>query len=432
MNPPWGARLNHDADHYRNIGYRLARGQFNSWDLFVEWTIKTFPNGSTVAAIVPDSFFLKQHSGTRRMLFEETQLKAVIRIGEGWFPSVFRGATLLIYQIGEDIDKSVYLLRLDNQTAKKMRSGLMEPMKVFRERAVCLDACELDLGDNYEISFPGTTSIRSTIHKIERRRGSWTSWFEIGRGVEIGANGKVQRCKNCKIYVPPMKNARPCEKCGDNRWDTEYIIESVAGEKQGNLIVGRDVKRYSATPSRHLMESATGINYKDRRIYQSPKLLIRKTGLGIVAGIDLTGAYTNQVVFNYVPNQSAEPWVIYFVEAMLCSRLILAYHIFQSGEDQWRSHPYVTPTIIARFPIIKPANRNELKQAREIGRLAKLRHSAAGSEAVVLETEIDRNIENMYGLDAADRNHIEVILSGVQNLRAFSHLQKDTLNLGAK
>ena len=50
MNPPWGADMSAQASALRELGYTLARGQFDSWDLFVEWSIRVHAAGTVVAA----------------------------------------------------------------------------------------------------------------------------------------------------------------------------------------------------------------------------------------------------------------------------------------------------------------------------------------------------------------------------------------------
>lgn len=425
MNPPWGAKLDHDAAHYRDRGYSLARGQFNSWDLFVEWTLNAFVDGVTVAAIVPDSIFLGQHSDTRKMLVEKSQLKAIVRIGEGWFPGVFRGATLLVYKVGGKTDNPVDLCKIDNETAKEIRRGFVDPMQIFRERSLGLRRDEFCIGADYQFAFPGVTKIRETMESINQKRGDWANWFRVGRGVEIGSNGKIQTCKSCGVSVPKMKSLRPCAKCGAVDWNFRSIVDVADSNNISNLILGRDVRRFSANPSRKLETSATGINYKDPSLYDSPKLLIRKTGLGLVAGIDFTGAYTNQVVFNYVPKGETESWVIYYVEAMLCSRMILAYHISRTGENQWRSHPYVTPSVISALPILVPRTESDIEKAQDIADIARSLHSSVDEDTAEIEEIINSRIEKLYDLSAEDKTNIESVLSEVQDLEAFAHIRRN-------
>ena len=84
----------------------------------------------------------------------------------------------------------------------------------------------------------------------------------------------------------------------------EQIIDR-GGQPRGAswipLIAGEDVRRYCATPSRVIRVDVRGIAYKDPAIYKGPKLLVRKTGIGISAAVDRTDSFTTQVVFHYKP-----------------------------------------------------------------------------------------------------------------------------------
>ena len=65
-----------------------------------------------------------------------------------------------------------------------------------------------------------------------------------------------------------------------------------------NLIyVGENVKRYGIEGGYYIKTAVPGINYKNLKMYTPPKLLIRKTGLGIYASIDYTGSMTSQTVY---------------------------------------------------------------------------------------------------------------------------------------
>lgn len=63
------------------------------------------------------------------------------------------------------------------------------------------------------------------------------------------------------------------------------------------IIVGEDIFRYRTRCKSYIQLGLNGINYKDNKLYEGNKILIRKTGVGITAGIDYNNCMTNQVVY---------------------------------------------------------------------------------------------------------------------------------------
>ena len=57
-NPPWGADVGFSPADLRALGYKLAKGQFDSFDLFVELCLSVAPEGAVLAFILPDAPFV--------------------------------------------------------------------------------------------------------------------------------------------------------------------------------------------------------------------------------------------------------------------------------------------------------------------------------------------------------------------------------------
>ena len=73
------------------------RGQFDSYELFIELGRRLLREGGMLGFIIPDSITLPEHELLRRMLLEQTALTRLLRAGEGIFPSVFRAAFFLCF-----------------------------------------------------------------------------------------------------------------------------------------------------------------------------------------------------------------------------------------------------------------------------------------------------------------------------------------------
>jgi adenine-specific DNA-methyltransferase len=425
MNPPWGAELDASAAALRKAGYTLANGQFDSWDLFVEWTVRALAPGTVVAAILPDAVFAPEHTATRRLLLERAQLQVVARLGEGWFGGVFRGVAVLVYTTGGRTHAPVRTVRIDHQARRRIFTGrstleaeaagvahqvdpagwITHPQAVFHATASAFDS-------------PWTSS-------IEARGGPWTDWFDVGRGVEMGAAGELFRCDLCGAHRGPSRETYRCRRCG--RPTTWTLVEAIADRPTGDgwvqLIVGRDVRRYAVQPSRWLRTGLEGVAYKDAAVYRRPKLLVRKTGLGLNAAVDYSGAHTTQVVFHFVPRTDTPEWVLHYVEGVLCSKVMLAFHLSRTGETEWRSHPYVTPKVLTTLPVPVPDHDSSLIQALAISEAVRALREAPVHERPAREDAVDDLVAGLFSLDAQGCTWVEQALAQTQSLDAFAHLQ---------
>lgn len=432
MNPPWGADMTGRTPRLRQAGYTLANGQFDSWDLFVEWTLREPAPGTIVAAILPDSIFQPEHHATRRLLLENSQLNVVARLGEGWFDDVFRGVAVLVYTTGTATTAPVRTVRIDHAARRRIFAGKTTLTAEAAQSGHTMDPARWAADPHAR--FGATTSVSDSpwAGVLDASGGDWTRWFTIGRGVEMGASGELHRCDRCGWHRGPTKDSSVCRNCG-RPTDWHPVRAITAGPVSGSvpLIVGRDVRRYGAEPSRWLRTDLAGVAYKDADLYTRPKLLVRKTGLGLNAAVDRSGSHTNQVVFHYVPRPEAPDWVLHYVEGVLCSRTMLAFHLSRTGETEWRSHPYVTPKVLATLPVPVPDDEQTLRQARTIADAAAPLHRAGDAPACgeqrpdrpALEQRVDELVAGLYGLDDDGCAWVDAVLAQTQTLDAFAHLR---------
>lgn len=424
MNPPWGADLSGQASQLREWGYTLANGQFDSWDLFVEWSLRAVPANTLVAAILPDSLFLPEHVATRRLLLQRSQLNVVARLGEGWFDGVFRGVAVLTYTTGRPTTAPVRTIRIDHAARRRIVRG---ETTLAHEGA--LGAHTIDPGrwtDDTQAAFHASVPAFDSPWPdvMAAHGGPWVNWFVVGRGVEMGARGELFRCERCGWHRGPSRNASFCKNCQrPSEWSLVQAITSEEVPGAVPLIVGRDVRRYTVEPSRWLRTGLIGVSYKDPALYRCPKLLVRKTGLGLNASVDRSGSHTNQVVFHYVPRDDAPDWAMHYVEGVLCSKVMLALHLARSGETEWRSHPYVTPKVLATLPVPVPSGAEAISQAKAIAAEAAALHESPASDRVAREQRVDELVAGLYGLDADGCAWVEHALAQTQTLDAFAHVR---------
>jgi hypothetical protein len=165
-----------------------------------------------------------------------------------------------------------------------------------------------------------------------------------------------------------------------------------------------------------------GINYKRPETFAQRRLLIRKTGVGLKAAIDESGAYTTQVVFHVQSKADAPSFLLEYLQGVLCSRVLLAYHLRRSGDSEWRSHPYVTPETLQDLPIpwVGPEGGKTWRQAEAIAEAAVKRASCSDTaDADELDVHVDRLVAGLYGLNVEECRWVLEVLDQTQPLQAF-------------
>ncbi len=429
MNPPWNGVDPTSRRGLRAAGYELARGQFDLYEIFIERVLKLFSN-IPMAFILPDSVLLPEHTRFRRFLLRYTQPLFMARLGEGLFPGVYRGTFVLVLHSGLRNHTNVECFRL---RAVERRAFLNHQKSIedFRK----LQSHEVPLSRfiaNPNAEF--TLDLRSDESAVDRMLRTtpigWDQVFWIGRGVEVGKHGTMLRCSTCRAYRPvPRKqfiSSVACPLCGTafpSHARVHYVIRPSHATDHPSwrkVIVGEDVDRYRCHPSRELRIGLLGIRYKDLSLSRVPKLLVRKTGVGLRAAVDRSGSLTIQTVYHFIPKPGIPRSVLDYVAGVLNSRVMLAFHLRWSGDIEWRSHPYITPTIIKSLPVPSPFATGKVlsSAAKAIAMLSRRR-----SRGELVEEQIEDLVVALYRLTASERKWVQEVIGSAQSLRGIVELR---------
>jgi adenine-specific DNA-methyltransferase len=438
-NPPWGAQLKQTARQLQEKGYQLARGQFDSYELFIELCLRVVPQRTMLAFIVPDSIFLPEHKPVREMLLEQTQLHMIARLGEGFFPGVYRGVAVILCEKRKPrLPRLVECFRLCKRMREKVLCNEISLIAAKHKESHYLPQKSFVEDEEKRFTIDVTRDELSFFDKIRSRRGDWLKWLTSGRGVELSKTGAVLICPACETARPEPRTqgSLQCDNCG-TRFSLSTARHKVIVRRSTSippgwkpLIVGEDVDRYKCSFSRVIEAAVPGINYKEHSSFEERKLLVRKTGLGIKAAIDDSGALTNQVVFHYTAKTSCTPaFYLDYVLGVLCSRIMLAYHLKQTGESEWRSHPYITQKTISELPVPEIAEGDwEWRQAKAIANaVAKRRKSS--SNGAPDDLHIDSLVAGLYGLDNQGCEWVLGVLNDAQSLRPITSMRLQASNL---
>lgn len=356
-NPPWGAELNGYDPLTLNLNFSLAKGQFDIFDLFVESILQNLNEDGIYGLILPDSVFSQEHERFRSLLSKNTTIHLIARLGEKIFPEINRACVIIIgRKVKATSRHQVGCFRLSSNFKKRVISNELSLEEVEKELLHKVPQSRFLENDNCVFDIDLKTCEQNTFDKIQVNSLSLKTYVKSTRGAEISKKGVVCQCPNCKHWMPYPKSKQPkCNKC-----NLALNIESVAKEQiilnhnvVGNmkLKVGEDLFRFTSLSKSWINTLKEGINYKDLSIYNGDKILVRKTGVGITASLDYENSVTNQVVYILKLKPAFEKKLsLEFVLAVLNSRAMTYYLIKKFGENEWKSHPYLTQTMLGNLP----------------------------------------------------------------------------------
>lgn len=436
-NPPWGAQLTLNREQLAALDYRILSGQVDSWDLFVDGILRALRPTAPFVLILPDALLLPEHRAVRAMLVKESQIALIARLGEGFFPGVYRGTVVVVGRKGAPKPSTtVACARLSPDARREVLAGRSS-------LALCVDQAVHVVP---QVRFSATPECRFDIDtrqcehtrlvKVEEQYFPWNQWFHIGRGIELSKTGRIVRCPRCDTARPlPRSQEVTCASCGHQWSPGKTSITSIVRLNDGTqrrgwhpLIVGHDVDRHACSASRLIRIGISGIRYKPLALFAQPKLLVRKTGVGVKAVVDESGAATNQVVFHFTCRPTAPPTMLNYLAGVLCSRVILAWHLKRQGEVEWRSHPYITPQVIRQFPVPLPQSNDDWLQAHAIADAVQMRRSAKCHDSPE-DLLVERLVAGMYRLSNDDMQWVLGVLDSVQQLEPIRTLRLPSASL---
>ena len=368
-NPPWSSEKIYERADLTSAGFSLVSGQYDSYVLFMELAFNILRDGGLMAFIIPDSLFDAQNENLRKFLLEKTQIKVIARLGEKIFEEVNRAATVIICKKAfPEANSETTCFRLSTEDRKEYLAGQGTLLTYFDRKKHTVYQRRFLSNSGYNFDIDTHSNEEALINKITAKTVDWEQLFIFGRGVEISKAGKVVYCPHCNYaqgYKKKQLEAgkKTCTNCGGEISVTIQTVRNVVTQEPDEnsvlIYVGENVRRYGVSGECYIRPDIEGINYKNRELYNPPKLLIRKTGLGIYSAIDYSGSMTSQTVYilKYADRNNRTPLEYYL--ALINSRVVYYYYLKVYGENEWKSHPYLTKQIIFTLPI-RPYNGSKI------------------------------------------------------------------------
>lgn len=428
-NPPWGA----DISKYENLldDFQLASGQFDIYDLFIEMMISNLNEGGYYGFIVPDSIYSKEHTLTRKKLFQETTIKQIVRLGEGFFPDVNMAVSLIFGIKSKRNHYKIKCSHISNKEKKNVLSGKTKLQYAIRSCQVLIPS-KIMIENGYSFITDVDNNDSSLFGMLSACR-HFSDFSITFRGVELSKKGNIVKCHKCGKWLPlPRWKDQvdsKCPHCGSvvtKDSSLKVIVSNNKEEGSAPLIVGEDIYRYITVPTKNIALNYKGINYKDSSLYQGSKVLIRKTGIGLTAGIDYNNCYVNQVVFILRRKDGVlEAISNEVLLAILNSRIMTYYYVKKYGGTGWKSHPYISQEMIGSlpFPIINAEDKSKIEMLQNITELVRHGLQTEGTSFSSLEdAKIERIVASLFEINKESYKVIFETLQKVQQMIPFKRL----------
>lgn len=144
---------------------------------------------------------------------------------------------------------------------------------------------------------------------------------------------------------------------------------------------------------------------------------MRKTGLGIDACIDYDSTYISQTIYSCQYLKGENPVPIEYYLALLNSRVIYYYYIKEFGENEWKSHPYMTKEIVFKLPLKKYSD-NKLS-----GEIVQLTKRLLLEYNRTTDLTLEKKIMQLYELLPSEIEKIRSTICNMPDLSAINNMK---------
>lgn len=452
-NPPWGADLEAHEEYFREHYPEIAKGQFDSFAIFLYLSIKDMlKDGGVLAFIIPNELLLLEQYSSLRAYLLNYRILELVNLGFDIFPDEIQKPALLLiikkirFESCESRQNNDILVRVNLSNKEKMEflKNKISLGQIIHNKAFNRD--QRDFIKNAENRFdifsrPIDRKIKQKIEANEFK--PLKVYFINGRGMDTNIHGRHLVCPDCGCLNPPFgrgHSGRISKKncinpaCGfiflkkdKEKYATEdLILEELykEGEHHAPGYIGRDLHRFYFSRSPRLVKYYGGcyeenqyfkysfVGWKDPELYKGEKLMVRKVSTGHLPQVMISEDFLvgNQQIYFFKKKDQFREISIYFYLGILTSRLIHYYYLKEFGDPDKDMMPHFTQSNLKKLPIPKP-DRNEgrykvlIRNTKQIISLANKYHSEE-SEKSSLMTEIhhlfkqlDEIVFHYYNID---------------------------------
>jgi len=359
-NPPYifGEQHNQTVKPYFQLKFNLAKGQLDTYKLFIEQGLKLTNEKGRFALIVPDALLARDENQATCEMLLQNGLERIYHCG-----LVFKAAvSAVVFTVAKGC--------LSEEIVSEIRDNISAVIEHTCNRQRFFS------DPKHRLLVHASDQEAEIISRIESECKSLDNFVEISRGEEIGKKNVLS-----KGSIP--------------------------------IIVGDDISRYQIKLPSRFVEVTT----KPIRFYQSPKIVIVKTGDQCIAALDVKNYTTMQSVYNahiLFPNVAYEA-----ILGILNSRLV-CYYIYKTFTAYKLLFPQLNQTTIQSIPVPLDIHEKQAPLVDLVRHMLSLHEKLAmvrtnydktffQRQIEVVDRQIDSLIYKLYGISIEESKIIEQV-----------------------
>ncbi|HPO49183.1 MAG TPA: TaqI-like C-terminal specificity domain-containing protein, partial [Spirochaetota bacterium] len=369
-NPPWvqSKAFEEDYKRYYSKRYKTTSKQYDLFCLFTEKSIEILNKNGIHSFIIPSRFFTNEdYYNYRKFILYYSGIKEIFDVGEHIFQKV-------------EMPSCIYILTKEKENIIKLKyiSGHYLDNRISENSVNLQDVLE---DKNLFFKVSSDNAFFSICQKIQKNGTELLNFVTNARGVEIGK-------------------------------DSEVILRV---ENENPFLIGENVSRYNISfTDLYINANNKNIDYKTKELYTGEKILLRKTGHGINATLDIDNYWVIQVIYIFKKRENI-PENIRYILAIINSKVIYHYYYEIFGEKNKKVFPHFRQTQFLQLPIRKIDFSNPIEKGRhdqlvslvdQMLETQKLFHNAKSEsdkkiyaqKIEMIDNRIDRLVYELYGL----------------------------------
>ncbi|WP_457558809.1 Eco57I restriction-modification methylase domain-containing protein [Candidatus Harpocratesius sp.] len=313
------------SNNRHKISSYFIREQVDSAALFLCRNLQLLIKDGICSLILPSNLLLNpSYEAFRANILSHYSLLQICYLGENIFPEVTLPSMILTIQNRKvSSNHMIEIIQIEAPNFSSPNLDELQP-KILQKYLISQYSFQNNPFSNFTIFLHSQNN--EIIRKIQQN-----SIYRVGdflknsRGVELGKKGKICKCPHCSKWNPLplfLKRAKDgqkiakCNNCGkyykkdqirkhkqiifqtDAKNSDKFLTDSKHPVRP--LLVGESIRKFSLQLNHKIILGYPGIKYKSTEIYKPPKILLRKTGRGIIGAIDYKSRYTLQVVYQFI------------------------------------------------------------------------------------------------------------------------------------